>query len=441
MRRIQHFGKFTICLTSVVFALIIAGFGQTAQEKVLYNFCSSPDCVDGKQPHGKPVVDKAGNLYGTTMTGGSDCLQSGGCGTVFELSPSASGMWRETVLYSFCVNNVQNCPDGANPVAGLVFDSAGNLYGTTQNGGTYGLGTIFQLIPQSSTWSESVLWSFGATGDGRAPLCDLIFGTSGKLYGTTSGGGAYNGGTVFRLVPHSGGQWSEEILLSFGPGTGNGYGPEAGITFDKAGNLYGTTLRGGSNGLGLGVVYKLSPNPQLPWTETVLFKFSTGTGGNPVSTVSFDLLGNLYGTTSEYGSSNGSIFKLSPRGKEYSLFFLGQPDGSAPYAGLLMNRSGDTAYGTTFAGGMGGEGAIFQVHGTKEVVLYSFCSQPGCLDGATPYASLIARNGILYGTAVGGGANQWGVVYQTSSTQIRSQLSSVRRTRRVAVGSNVHRSR
>jgi uncharacterized repeat protein (TIGR03803 family) len=429
MRRLLRGYTLVICVAAVVLGAAKFGFSQVGQETVLYSFCADTNCTDGAAPHGKLTFDAAGNLYGTTQGGGANCQGEGGCGTVFELTPSPVGGWTETVLYSFCVNSIENCPDGAEPVAGLVFDQAGNLYGTSQLGGQYGIGTVFELSPptnQGGAWTEAVLWSFGAAGDGRSPLCDLTFDGSGRLYGTTAGGGTSNGGTVFRLVPGAGGQWTEDILLSFGPDPGKGYGPEAGVTFDKLGNLYGTTIEGGSNGTGLGVVYKLTRKPQPPWTETVLFRFGTNTGGNPVSTVTFDSLGNLYGTVSEYGNfANGGIFKLTPQGngvKEQSLLFVGAPSASVPYAGVLINKAGNTVYGTTVIGGTQNFGAVFEARGNTTIVLYSFCSQPGCSDGSQPQGALVARNGNLYGTTTRGGANgDRGVVFQISSSELRTQ--------------------
>jgi uncharacterized repeat protein (TIGR03803 family) len=392
-------------------------FAQQVQQQVLYSFCSLTNCEDGALPHGSLVFDNPGDLFGTTVEGGANCQGpgQGGCGTVFELSPSGGGGWTETVLYSFCVNDIQGCPDGASPVAGLIFDKLGNLYGTTQNGGTYGPGTVFELSPpfnQQGVWTETVLWSFGAKADGGYPLSNLIFDTSGRLYGTASEGGAYGGGMVFRLSPTGEGQWSEEILYSFGPSPADGFDPKAGVTFDESGNLYGTTVEGGSSGLGLGVVYRLKPNAQPPWTENVLFRFQPETGANPISNVSFDSVGNLYGTVSS--SANGGVFRLSPSRKETSLLFQGSPGPAIPYAGVLIDKN--SLYGTTVAGGNQDQGTVFAVHGTTATVLYSFCSAANCLDGYAPQAAVIGREGNLFGTTFSGGANgEGGVVYEISS--------------------------
>ncbi|HTZ98230.1 MAG TPA: choice-of-anchor tandem repeat GloVer-containing protein [Terriglobales bacterium] len=413
MRRLLCGYTLVICVAAVVSGAAKFGFSQAGQETVLYSFCADTNCTDGAAPHGKLTFDAAGNLYGTTAGGGNNCQQTGGCGTVFELSPSSNGAWVESVLYSFGATSI----DGATPMAAVILDKAGNLYGTTEQGGTYGLGTVFQLNPpsgQGESWTETVLWSFGATGDGRSPLCDLTFDGSGRLYGTTAGGGTSNGGTVFRLVPGAGGQWSEEILYSFGPGTAGGFGPEAAVSFDSSGNLYGTTVEGGSSGLGLGVVYRLSPNPEPPWTETVLHKFEGE--GNPYSTVSFDSAGNMYGTF----TGVGGVFRITPQGGYRQLLFDGPPGPSIPYAGVFVHSK--TLYGTTAAGGTQDLGSVFEIHGTTSTVLYSFGSQPGSADGAIPESAVIGRGASLYGTTTGGGVNGgWGVVFQISSSELRTQ--------------------
>src|ERR1019366_10683573 len=163
-------------------------------------------------------------------------------GTVFELTPGADGSWTEKVLYSF-----GNYPDGSEPSAGLVFDAAGNLYGTTSLGGTYAYGTVFELTPTiGGSWIETVLYSFGGGTDGDGPLAGLIFDAAGNLYSTTLRGGTYNYGTVFELTPIAGGGWTEKLLHSFIYDGTDGNLPYAGLIFDAAGNLYGTTVNGGT---------------------------------------------------------------------------------------------------------------------------------------------------------------------------------------------------
>ena len=300
--------------------------GQT-QYKVHWTFSGAPS--DGALPEGNLVLDHAGNLYGTTFGGGSFAnapCSSIGCGTVFKLSPNSDGSWTNTILYDFCASFSQaGCLDGAFPKAGLIFDAKGNLYGTTANGGGQfcpfdgrGCGTVFELSPPSplgGAWIETVLYAFCAIEvnnqclDGGTPVSQLTFDALGNLYGTTSTGGtgASVGGIVFELSPSPNG-WKESGLHYFCTGghddaCPDGAGPQAGVTFDKLGNLYGTTEFGGSQKSGGGgTVYELSPSSGA-WTETVLYFFLPPFkgGGGPVGTVTFDILGNLYSTFSGGG--------------------------------------------------------------------------------------------------------------------------------------------
>jgi uncharacterized repeat protein (TIGR03803 family) len=229
-------------------AVLMTSTWAAAQEKVLYNFGNG---TDGVAPQAGLVMDAAGNLYGTTYNGGTYNY-----GTVFELTPAAGGGWTEMVLHNFNNDGV----DGAYPHAGLIFDAAGNLYGTTHSGGTHNAscsndcGTVFELTPSAGgTWTEKVLYDFySIRTDGAFPASSLIFDGAGNLYGTTIFGGASGAGngTVFELTPAAGGGWTERVLYSFGA---DGIWPYAGLIFDAAGNLYGTTSFGGTVGWGDGV--------------------------------------------------------------------------------------------------------------------------------------------------------------------------------------------
>ena len=268
-----------------------AGGGWT--EKVLHSF----NGTDGAVPDAALIFDAAGNLYGTTTYGG-------GLGNVFELTPAAGGGWTEKVLY-----NVGNVPFG-----GLIFDSAGNLYGTTYYGGTYGHGAVFELTPVADgSWTEEVLYSFhNNDADGAGPYPTLIFDAAGNLYGTTYNGGFYGYGTVFELMPAAGGGWTEKVLHSFN-GTDGAY-LFGGLIFDAAGNLYGTTVVGGSHGYG--TVFELTPAAGGNWTEKVLYSFhNNGTDGAEPGWASliFDAAGNLYGTTLDGGTYGyGTVFEITP---------------------------------------------------------------------------------------------------------------------------------
>src|ERR1022692_3971273 len=189
------------------------------------------DGTDGAEPYAGLIFDAAGNLYGTTSVGGTS-----NTGTVFELTPAAGGTWTEKVLHSF--NN--DGTDGLEPYAGLILDAAGNLYGTTQDGGTAFTGTVFELTPAAGgTWTEKVVYSFANNGtDGTIPKAGVIFDAAGNLYGTTTQGGTHGGGTLFELTPAGGGTWTEQVLHNFGNGT-DGFSPQASLVLDGAGNQIG----------------------------------------------------------------------------------------------------------------------------------------------------------------------------------------------------------
>jgi uncharacterized repeat protein (TIGR03803 family) len=402
-------------LQGTVFELTPLGAPGYWGATVLYGFGNG---TDGGYPYGGLISDAAGNLYGTTYLVGAH-----GVGTVFELMPQAGGGWTEKMLYSF-----NNAPaDGNYPYAGLIFDAAGNLYGTTVQGGTYNDGTVFELMPQAGGgWTEKMLYSFSnAPADGNYPYAGLIFDASGNLYGTTVGGGTYNYGTVFELMPQAGGGWAETVLHSFNQNGTDGYNPYAGLIFDAAGNLYGTTEGGGS--YGGGTVFELTPQAGGGWTENVLYSFGSGSDGQYADTgLIIDLAGNLYGTTRFGGTyGHGTVFELTPQAGGgwtekvlYSLNPNSPTDGLYPYAGLIIDAGGNL-YGTTRLGGANGRGTVFELTpqsggGWTEKVLYSFDPGNGNgTDGIYPYASLIMdAGGNLYGTTRFGGTYEWGTVFE-----------------------------
>jgi uncharacterized repeat protein (TIGR03803 family) len=415
-----------------------AAIGETVTENMLYRFCSQSACADGAHPYSDLIMDGAGNLYGTTLYGGSSSCGYG-CGTVFKLAPTSAG-WTQTVLYSFCSQAA--CADGGYPQAGLIMDGAGNLYGTTFYGGTncpsnFGCGTVFKLAPNSTGWTESVLYSFCSQSncaDGATPLAGLIMDSAGNLYGTTFyGGGNCVGtdgcGTVFKLAPTSFG-WAESVLYSFCSQSScvDGRHPEAAVIMDSAGNLYGTTIQGGANcttGLynsGCGTVFKLALT-STGWTESVLYSFCSQTvcvdGATPLAGLIMDSAGSLYGTTQGGGENRfyyGTVFKLAPTANGWTETVLYRfcsqggdrcADGEAPQAGLIMDGAGNL-YGTTTGGGPQSKGTVFiltPIAGNWiESVLHSFCSQSGCADGDGPRAGLTMDGaGNLYGSTVFGG--------------------------------------
>ena len=330
----------------------------SGQQTVLYNFTGGGDGLD---PHGGVILDSAGNLYGTTVAGGFGGLCAGdGCGVVFELSPSNGG-WTETTLYSFQGRN-----DGFGPGSGLVFDSAGNLYGTAPDGGAHSAGVVFQLSPTNTGWQQKVIHAFTGNQDGAVgSLGSLLLDAAGSLYGVTELGGTYGAGAVYKVSRTSRGTWKTTVLYDF-TGTPDAANPYGGLIFDKAGNLYGTTYFGGA--AGMGAVYELTPQANGTWQENVLYNFQGGTDGSfPTSTLVFNATGALYGTTSTGGRPScdcGTAFKLTlVRGswKERIIHLFGRGrDGSSPTYGLTLDQAGNL-YGTTPVGGTGGQGIVFQI--------------------------------------------------------------------------------
>jgi uncharacterized repeat protein (TIGR03803 family) len=320
-------------------------------ETVLYLFCSRTNCTDGAEPYGAMVRDGAGNLYGTTYAGGAN----NSSGTVFKLAPDGT----ETVLHNFCSKSA--CSDGYGPVGDVIRDSSGNLYGTTYIGGAYNGGAVFKLAPDGT---ETVLHSFCSLAncaDGHEPYGGVVRDSAGNLYGTTYMGGADNGGVIFKLAPDG----TETVLHSFCSlaKCADGASPQDSMILDgSTGNLYGTTLFGGSGGLtcdagaSCGVVFEISPNG----AETVLHSFDNPDGGNPTGSLFEDRAGNLYGTTFSGGkNNNGVVFKLSPDGTETVLhFFGGSGDGKYPRGGVISDNG--SLYGTTLTGGSGG-GIVFRL--------------------------------------------------------------------------------
>jgi len=272
------------------------------------------------------------------------------------------------------LHNFSGGADGIAPRAGLILDAAGNLYGTTDNGGTYNQGTVFELTPAAGgTWTEKVLNSFGSGTDGVRPRGVLIFDAAGNLYGTTYGD-PYNQGTVFELTPAARGTWTEKVLHTFGSGS-DGTFPAAGLVLDAAGNLYGTTYEGGT--YGLGTAFELTPAGGGTWTEKVLHHFGNGTDGvYPLASLIFDAAGNLYGTTSYGGSyGGGTVFRLNAQGEVLLQNFSGT-DGANPVANLVLDTAGNP-YGTTSLGGTSSEGTVFEITNTPPAA-YQFVTVTPC---------------------------------------------------------------
>jgi len=399
-----------------VFGVVANQSAQAQTLTVLYSFTGSSD---GAMPVAGLVMDASGNLYGTTFYGGDlNCGEVGGCGTVFQLTPTAGGSWNEKVLHAF------DGKDGLGPAASLIFDDAGNLYGTTQDGGrstcpgidVFGCGVVFRL---DQTGALKVLYNFCPHDylctHGAFPNSELIRDAAGDLYATAAGGGdgACNGGcgVVFKLS-NSGKETAPHTFCSSGYSTcKRGAYPDSGLVRDAEGNFYGTTGNGGDPNCygGCGLVYKLSKTG----TFTVLHTFHgpAGDGCFPGGTPALDKNGNLYGITGYCGSRDrGTVWKVSKNGKETVLHnFTGYPDGKYPGSGLIIDAKGNL-YGVTGYGGAHDWGTVFTVNRTgKETVLHSF----RVAEGAYPAGNLMRdAAGNLYGTTTGEGSGNGGTVWK-----------------------------
>jgi len=390
------------------FLTITASLFAANQEKVLHSF--NDNGSDGTFPGNSLTFDAAGNLYGAAAEGGAY-----GYGMIFQLTPGAGGTWTETVLHNFN----QDGTDGIFPNGGLIFDArgTGNLYGTTLEGGAKRFGTVFQLTPGTDgTWTETILYNFsGSDGsDGAEPRDGLIFDGAGNLYGTTSVGGATgqdcNGlgcGAVFQLAPGAGGTWTETVLFSFNrPGKG-GVLPYAGLVLDSAGNLYGTTTQGGGQGcggFGCGIIFKLTPGRGGTWIEAKLHSFNGKNGQFPTSSLIFDAKGNLYGTAR-------SVFQLAPQANGQwteKVLHIFTNKFAGPCCSLIFDAAGNL-YGTTSGGGTHSAGTVFELTpGAKgrwtQKVLHYFSDKGK--DGFQPSSGLIFDgDGNLYGVTSRGGAH------------------------------------
>lgn len=385
--------------------LLFATYASAASEQVLYNF--APTYPDGVYPSGGVLFAGANVLYGVTGVGGAYAS-----GTIFKLTRSGAA-WTETVVYNFSAGN---------PSGDLIRDSAGNLYGTTTDGGppsancVDGCGVVFKLSHSSSGWILSVLYAFTGGSDGSNPSGGVIMDRAGNLYGTTrfsNNNGTAAGGTVFELSP-SNGAYVEQTLATLPVAYAN-----PNLVLDRAGNLYGTTRYGGQRGMGM--VYQLSPTSGT-WTLNILHSFqgsAHGDGSQPRSGVILDSHGNLYGTTA---GGNGAVYELSPSNAtwvETILYKFSGPDGAHPEAPLLRDSAGNL-YGTTTNGGVAGPtgnlrvGTVFELSPSSSGYIHTTLHNFSGPDGQLPTAKL-ARDaaGNLYSTAQGG-SGKVGVVFQVS---------------------------
>ncbi len=436
----MNYGK---CLTAMskglAAAAVTMGLAASSlcagQETVLHTF-TGVEGNSGSAP-GSLIFNASGDLFGTFSAGGAGEFADGG---VFEMTPKAGGGFTYQAIHQFS----QATGDGANPGSALIFDAKGNLYGVTPNGGN-GCGIVFELSPPANggKWKENILHNFDSNGgDGCNPSGRLIFDQAGDLFGSTFNGGGgltnlfcNNGcGTTYKLHLANG-KWTETVLHRFtGKGT-DGQSPTGGLTFDKAGNLWGTTFIGGvgksstcggTNGAGFcGTVFELTPNAKGTWTESTLYSFvDASTGWNSFSGLILDRAGDLVGTTENGGSAlQGTVFKITPKGKgkvEESLIheFAGEADGAFPNSGLTPDAAGNLYGVVSQGGGIGGKnictedsdescGIVYKLtpgsDGTfTETILYTF---KGGADGAGPADDVLAfdANGDVFGSASSGG--------------------------------------
>jgi uncharacterized repeat protein (TIGR03803 family) len=429
------------------FSLLLCGATHAATLHTLYSFCTAKKCSDGVQPQTGLMMDASGNIFGTTSDGGAN--NHGG--TIFELSPKKS-KWTYSVLYSFCAQKKCADGNGPSSRV-VLDTEGNLYGTTVDGGSTDDGGTVFKLAPAGGEWTLQVLHSFCTEGgkkctDGEYPYPGvnltypgaasgaLYDGTS-PLYGTAENEGIAkkNGGVAYRLTPN-GGDWTYDVLYDFcaRKKCADGKSPQSGMVLDQSGNLFGMTFRG-ATGDNPGIIFELSPSKKDIWRETVLHPFCPDSGcldgSNPTGDLIMDATGNLFGTAQEGGTGApdcgsefvrlgcGVVFKLTPDGKqsqqEVLYNFCSQTDctdGDTPTGGLIMDADGNL-YGTTFSGGAANQGTVFKISNGTEQVLYSFCTQGGCTDGSMPSAPLIMdKNGNLYGTTSTGGVYGQGTVFE-----------------------------
>jgi uncharacterized repeat protein (TIGR03803 family) len=404
-------GALTLAVPSALLLTVMTALTARAQTlTTLYSFCQDENdyCADGSYPEGRLRFDSKGNLYGTTNAGGGGGTY--GDGSVFELSPNGSGVWNETVIYGFCSEGGPSCTDGARPAqSDVIFDSAGNLYGTASQGGANGYGVVFELSPAGTGWTENVLYSFTGGSDGGYPATGLTMDGAGNLFGTTSYATNNIEPVVFELRP-SGGGWTEQVIYTF---TNNNDGiTPSGLTIDAHGNIFG------AQGL---MVYELSPNGSGGWNAAVLHTFLGkwfAADGTPV----LDKNGNVYGTLMHINlkdaSEEGEVYKLSLKEGEWKVQVLEiWQDGFGPAARVVLDAAGNV-YGTTVGTNDGpGQGSVFElvapVKGTKYTS--KILSDMNGLNGNEPLASMILDSaGNLYGTTYMGGSGNGGVVFEVT---------------------------
>jgi uncharacterized repeat protein (TIGR03803 family) len=380
--------------------VVSAATAQAQTFSVIHNFTGGSD---GADPLAGFTIDVAGNLYGTASSGGAS-----GAGVVFKLNTSG----QETVLHTFTGG-----ADGANPQASLVLDTAGDLYGTTYAGGVSNAGTVFEV---TRAGKKKVLHTFRGGVDGANPVAGLAIDKAGNLYGTTTAGGSSGKGTVYTLsVPSvAGGAWKERVLHSFGAGT-DGTIPVAGVTLDTSGNLYGTTSAGGT--YGYGTVFQLKRSASS-WKENILHDFALGIdGGIPYAGLVVDSKGTFYGAATEGGgggtSGGGTVFELTHAGSIWTftvLYALPGWDISGTFRNLLLESG--KIYATTHCDGDYSSGTVYELTPASGTWTYdSLYVFTGGGDGLYSFSNLVSDTaGNLYGTTAYGGSQGAGVAFKVT---------------------------
>jgi uncharacterized repeat protein (TIGR03803 family) len=354
--------------------------------------------ADGGSPLNGLFLSSTGEMYGTASSGGKY-----GSGVVFKVNTSG----KESVLYAFTGG-----ADGASPESFLIEDQSGNFYGTAYGGGASGAGTVFMITGTK----ETVLYSFGSqTNDGSAPEAGLAFDSAGNLYGTTTTGGIYGGGTVFQLVPTGSGSWTENILYNFGSGT-DGSDPVAGVTLDASGNLYGTTAKGGAYGYGR--VFELAQANS--WAETVIHDFANlDDGATPYAGLVPGPSGVFYGAATADGSEGGgTIFQLTPSAGSWNFSVIHSLTGwgiAGSFRNLLVDSKG-TIYATTHCDGADELGTVYQLVPSNGKwnykLLFTFTNTSE--DGYYEFSNLVLKGGKLYGTSNVGGTYGSGGIFEVT---------------------------
>ncbi len=407
---------------AVAGSILFVAPASALTETVMHNFTGNSA---GAYPFSSLIADGHGNLYGESN--GDGTFE----GNVYELSPNGSGGWNYTEIYEFGFDRV-----GAFPSGPLTMDDEGNLYGVTLVGGTNNTGTVYKLSQSDGAWSITYLYSFGPmlTADGSNPNSVAYFRSA--LFGTTSSGGTNGSGTVFVVRPNQNGGWSEAILHNFAVDNHDGQSPSGGVAFDSTGNVYGTTMFGGSHQGG--IVFELSRGANGAWHEQILHSFVSLDGYEPgAATPVFDSEGNLYATTMGGGTGGGGVvFELLPsdgKWKEKVLYnFTGGDDGASPNAGVAFDSHG-RLFGTTPSGGGNGFcwtendqnlycGTVYMLSPSesgpwKESILYRFSDGS---DGGIPSAGLVLdRQDNVYGVTSEGGPVSLGVAFEISNSAER----------------------